>query len=135
MPVNAAANTIAKIALANGESDLRYYHVENPTPTPWSTIARAISQDKGANLPYVSFIDWLSRLRERRIEDAGAVPAVRLLDFFVHAETAPALSVANTLALAPEVDFGQINSDILAQYLAYQNSGTQEPKQTWTLTS
>lgn len=97
-----------------------YYHLENPTCVPWSTIADAISQYKRVNLSKVTFASWLSNLRAKRDGDAEKIPALRLLDFFEGLEPTLPLRVENTLKLAPEVNYGMISSALVAKYLEYQ---------------
>jgi hypothetical protein len=98
-----------------------YFHLENPTSTPWSKIANVISQYKGANLALVPLREWLVKLREHSIEDAEKVPAVRLLEFFENLEDSSKLDVRKTLEIASELDFGKITEELMHRYLDYQN--------------
>ena len=123
--MDVAASCLAELTFGDA-GPLSYFHIENPTSTPWSTIAHGISQHNGADLPLIPFSNWLSKLSERGAEDVDKVPAVRLLDFLEHMEPFPALSVKNTLAIAPKVDFGLITGDLLARYLTYQAPGAGE---------
>jgi hypothetical protein len=120
--VDVAASTLAKLTLSQSGDNLRYFHLENPTSTPWSAIADGISRYNGSNLPLIPLSDWLSKLRERDLADVDKVPVLRLLDFFEHLESFPALSVKNTLLHAPEMDFGSITPAILSVYLIFQLS-------------
>jgi hypothetical protein len=101
---------------------LDYFHLENPTTTPWATVASAISKYKGSNLPFVTRQEWLSKVREHGIEDAEKVPAIRLQDFYEAMEVLPALDVRKTLQVAPEVDYGLLTPEILEKYLDYQRN-------------
>lgn len=97
-----------------------YYHLDNPVATPWHVVADAISQYKGANIPQVSFQDWLSKVRDFGDRDPEKVPAFRLLEFYENLEVFPVLDVANTKKVAPEVEYGQLEVDLIHKYLAYQ---------------
>jgi hypothetical protein len=109
---------------ASGSSpgSLDYFHLENPTNTPWATIASTISKYKGSNLPLVTLQEWLSKVREHGIEDAEKVPAIRLLDFYENLELLPALDVKKTLQVAPEVGYGLLTPEVLEKYLDYQRN-------------
>lgn len=80
-----------------------------------------ISQYRGANLPLVSFAQWLDKVREYGVEDAEKVPAVRLLSFFENFGLMPALGVKKTAEIAPEVKYGSVSSELLTKYLDYQS--------------
>jgi len=104
-----------------GNGTLEYYHLENPTSTPWSVIARTLSQYKERNLSLVPFDKWLSKVRELGVEDAERVPAIRLLAWYESNDPiVPALDVKNTLAIAPELDYGALTPGLLEKYLEYQ---------------
>jgi len=101
-----------------GNGTLEYYHLENPTSTPWSVIAGTLSQYKGRNLALVPFEQWLSKVRELGVEDAERVPAIRLLAWYESNDPiVPALDVKNTLAIAPELDYGALTPGLLEKYL------------------
>jgi len=121
IPTDVAASVALKQTFTTDKAELLgYYHLENPVTTPWSAVANAISQYKGANLPQVPFQQWLSKVREYGVKDAEKVPAVRLLEFFESLENFPALDVSNTLKIAPEVEYGLVDSELIQRYLAYQ---------------
>lgn len=105
----------------DSDGSVDYFHLENPSSTPWIEIATVISQYKGANLTLVPYSQWLEKLKKHKIEDAEKVPAVRLLEFFENLEDSPALDVKNTLSIAPELDHGKITPKLLNLYLDYQN--------------
>jgi len=104
-----------------------YYHLENPTPTPWNTIAESLSQRQGSGVPLVSFDEWLSKLRDRSLKftrpDIEVLPALRLVDFFasIDSEGNPVLDVSATQAVAAEVNYGLIKDAIIQRYLVFQN--------------
>ena len=102
----------------NGSVD--YFHLENPTSTPWIEIANVISKYKGADLALVPMQTWLSNLRKHGVDDAKKVPAVRLQEYFENNEDSPALDVKNTMAIAPELDCGKVTLELLSRYLDYQ---------------
>jgi hypothetical protein len=99
---------------------LQYYHLENPTSTPWSTVADGISQYRSNNLPQISLREWISKVNEYGVENAERIPAIRLMDFFEKLEEFPGLNVTNTLKIAPEVDYGSITKNDITRYLDYQ---------------
>ena len=97
-----------------------YFHLENPVPTPWSMVADALSHYRGHDLPQVGFEEWLSKLRKYSIDEAEKVPAVRMLEFFENFGIYPTLNVKNTEAIAPEVNYGVISTELLTKYIDYQ---------------
>jgi hypothetical protein len=99
---------------------LQYYHLENPTSTPWSTIAEGISEYHNVNLPQISLREWISKVNEYGIENVERIPAIRLTDFFEKLEGTSGLNVRNTLEVAPEVDYGPITKKGITRYLDYQ---------------
>lgn len=124
IPVDVAASVVSRLtfnAVKDG-MEASYYHLENPTSTPWSIIANAVSQYKGQNLPQVPFAEWLSRLQERaKVNgDAERIPAIRLLDFFEDMKPFLPMRVENSSRLAPEVNYGAISPELLQRYLEYQ---------------
>lgn len=111
-----------KLALSQSHhgDKVGHFHLENPSTTPWKSVANAIASYKGSNLSKVSMKDWVFKIRQYGIGDAEKVPAVRLLDFYENWESMPVLSVVNTRALAPEVDFGVLSPELLEKYVEYQ---------------
>jgi len=98
-----------------------YYHIENPTPTKWESIAKVISSHRGLNLPLVTMKLWLEEVKARGIEDSDAVPATRLLEFFENMDNAPPLlNSKNALEVAPEIDYGELSSTLITKYLVGQ---------------
>ena len=103
------------------EAQLDYYHLENPTQTPWSTIADRISKHKGASLQQIPLKQWIAKVREHGLEGAEKVPAIRLVEFFENMQSTPGMDISNTLTIAPEVDHGTVSPDLIERYLDYQN--------------
>lgn len=102
------------------DRNVGYYHLENPTPTPWTTIANSISKFREADLPQIPLTQWLEKVKQHGLEDANTLPILRLPEFFERVETSLGLDIRNTLAVAPEVDYGKVKMDLVERYLAYQ---------------
>lgn len=76
------------VVTANGQersSSIRW----NPQTTDWSTLVSSLASLLGENLQIVSFIDWVTLLKESISTgsgfwgvDEGINPAAKLLDFF-----------------------------------------------------
>src|SRR6202012_2948147 len=122
IPADIAASVALKLTFTEHEArgSIEHYHLENPTTTPWSEIANAISQHNGGNLPPVPLKQWGSKLREHGIEGAGRVSAIPLVDFYENLDAFPALDVSKTLKIAPEVNCGLVSSELMTRYLKYQ---------------
>lgn len=66
---------------------------------------------------------WLDALKSRGIEDSDAVPAVRLVEFIEAMPLDPLqLDVRDTLKVVPEMDYGELSSDLVVKYLKIQMS-------------
>ncbi|KAF8501962.1 hypothetical protein BU17DRAFT_58804 [Hysterangium stoloniferum] len=120
LPSDIAASAILRQTLESIKP-LEYFHVDNPTPTPWLNVAQAIATYSPTPLQLVDFSRWLSRVGSDEL-DAERVPAKRLLDFFqslVHTHTAP-LAYDRSAKVAPEILVGEINGALIKKFVEYQ---------------
>lgn len=124
LPVDVAGRIIMKTTFISepAEGSIAYYHLDNPTPTPWPTIVEAITSVH-KNLTTVPFKLWLDTLKSRSAREGDSIPAVRLIDFFEGmSSSAPRMSLERTLKAVPEVAYGELGPDLLMKYFAYQET-------------
>ncbi|KAF8508271.1 male sterility protein-domain-containing protein, partial [Gautieria morchelliformis] len=122
VPTDIAASVIIKQAFQD-DTPLQYFAVENPTPTPWSTIVSALSSESPKPLQHVSMAAWVEYI-QKSSPDPETVPAVRLLEFYqgiTGGEHSPSiLGWEKSIRVAPELAVGKLDADLVAKYVKWQ---------------
>ncbi|KAF8512516.1 hypothetical protein JB92DRAFT_3096781 [Gautieria morchelliformis] len=122
VPTDIAASVIIKEAFQD-DTPLQYFAVENPTPTPWSTIVGALSSESPKPLKHVSMAAWVEYIHKSN-PDPETVPAVRLLEFYqgmTGGERSPSiLGWAKSVRAAPELAVGRLDENLVAKYVKWQ---------------
>ncbi|KAF8492941.1 male sterility protein-domain-containing protein [Gautieria morchelliformis] len=122
VPTDIAASVIIKEAFQD-DTPLQYFAVENPTPTPWSTIVSALSSESPKPLQHVSMAAWVEYIQKSN-PDPETVPAVRLLEFYqgmTGGEHSPSiLGWEKSIRVAPELAVGKLDADLVAKYVKWQ---------------
>ncbi|KAF8496036.1 hypothetical protein JB92DRAFT_2991783 [Gautieria morchelliformis] len=122
VPTDIAASVIINEAFQD-DTPLQYFAVENPTLTPWATVAGALSSASPKPLKHVSIAAWVEHIRKSN-PDPGQVPAVRLLDFYQGmaggVNTRSALGWEHSVRVAPALAVGRLDEELVAKYVKWQ---------------
>ncbi|EIW76918.1 acetyl-CoA synthetase-like protein [Coniophora puteana RWD-64-598 SS2] len=153
LPVDVAAKATVDMSLSitginrdSSRSHAEYYHLSNPTLTPWPVIVdrflhamMSSSQTTGDRVHSIRIVpstEWLAELEnlahnydsETHNSVTTKVPALQLLQFFNDfAKRGPGaggdmwvkLETTRALAMAHEIDYGQISQELVKRYVRW----------------
>ncbi|KAF9445030.1 hypothetical protein P691DRAFT_806313 [Macrolepiota fuliginosa MF-IS2] len=120
LPADYCGKAVVDLALQN-EQYLQYYHLENPTGTPWGTIVSLFMNVSNTKIEAIDTQEWLSAV-ETANKNGIDIPAAPLLQFysgyssagsFVHLGTAKAQSASGAIA------YGPVASELMAKYISW----------------
>lgn len=144
MPADYCGKAVMELALlALQQSDgglVRYYHIENPTTTPWSTIASLFIQVCSTEMERVDTKAWLMAVEERanrnrdreeaKTTKAGAeedggrheVPAAVLLAFYSsysELDSRMRLSTEKAVRVSKAIEYGPVTRELMRRYVSW----------------
>lgn len=135
MPADYCGKVVMELALQQDDDGLvHYYHLENPTATPWSTIASLFIQVCPTEMERVDTKAWLRAVEERAnrgmnmnkqgVEDGGhtEIPAAVLLAFYSSysgLDPRMRLSTEKAVRVSKVMEYGSVTSELMRRYVSW----------------
>ena len=135
MPADYCGKAVMELALQQDDEGLvHYYHLENPTTTPWSTIASLFIQVCSMEMERVDTEAWLRAVEERAARnmnrkeeeaedgDHSEVPAAVLLAFYSsysELDSRMRLSTEKAVRVSKAMEYGSVTSELMRRYVSW----------------
>ncbi|KAF9441936.1 acetyl-CoA synthetase-like protein [Macrolepiota fuliginosa MF-IS2] len=119
LPADYCGKAVVDFALHSKEH-LQYYHLENPTSTPWSTIVRLFTSASKANIMAVDTQEWLAAV-EKASKDGADIPAALLLQFYSEYSSGSSVHLGTAKAgkASQAIGYGLVTPELMAKYISW----------------
>ncbi|KAF9445031.1 acetyl-CoA synthetase-like protein [Macrolepiota fuliginosa MF-IS2] len=120
LPADNCGRAVVDFALQN-EEYLQYYHLENPTSTPWDTIVNLFTNASEAKIEAVDNQEWLAAV-EKASKDGTGIPAAPLLQFYSEYSSSSSfvyLGTAKSGKASQAISYGPVTSDLVSKYISW----------------
>jgi hypothetical protein len=110
-----------ELSLYTNGDHLQYYHIENTTSTPWSTIASLFTEFTPTKIEQVDMKDWLAAV-EQVNKDGTEVPAAALLQFYFEYSSLDwrvQLGTEKAVRVSKAIEYGPVTCDLMRKYISW----------------
>jgi hypothetical protein len=120
LPADYSGKAVMELSFQNDEV-LQYYHLENPTSTPWDTIASLFTQVTLTKIEQVDTKDWLAAV-EKASKDGVEIPAAALLQFYSEYSSSDSrvqLGTEKAARASKAIQYGPITIELMTKYISW----------------
>lgn len=120
LPADYSGKAVLELSLQN-EKVHQYYHLENPTSTPWNTIVSLFTEVSKNKIEVVDTKDWLIAV-EQANKDGTDIPAAALLQFYSEYSSSDSrvqLGTAKAGKASQAIAYGPVTSELMTKYISW----------------
>ncbi|KAF5353278.1 hypothetical protein D9756_008134 [Leucocoprinus leucothites] len=121
LPADYCGKAVMELSLHDEGDLLQYYSLENPTGTPWSTIASLFIEVASTKMEQVDTKDWLAAVEQANKEGVD-IPASALLQFYSEyseMDSRIRLGTEKAARASKAIQYGPVTSELMRKYISW----------------